>query len=265
MSDETTTIDVPIDDGMGGEVQVDQGAELDPFQQWANGQPSDVQERLGNAGVKDFDHLARTWSGAEDARQRMQSERDRMMSQYAEQPEFDYGNAVNAPGGGDQQFESMNIPGMDELLPLFGHDEARVMDFVAQQRIQESETRIAAMLDERLGQFLAPIQQQQVETQLNEAITEIRSTYGQEFDAMAPDVVALINQQPDIYNSPQGVWAAFGLVQASRTRENAMQQAVRRQADTLEGGVSRAPAVDAGEEILKRMMSAGPAGNDGLS
>ena len=262
MSDETA--DVPVDDGMGGEVQVEQGSNLDPFQQWASEQPPDVQERLTNAGVKDFDHLARTWSGAEDARQRMQSERDRLMSQYANEPEYDYGDNVNVPGGGEQ-FESMQMPGMDELLPLFGHDEARVMDFITQQRVQESEARIAAMLDERLGQYLAPIQQQQVEAQLNEAITEIRSTYGQEFDAMAPDVVALINQQPEIYNSPQGVWAAFGLVQAARNRESVMQQAARRQADTLEGGASRAPQVDAGEEILKRIMSAGPAGNDGLS
>ena len=262
MSDETA--DVLADDGMGGEVQVEQGSDLDPFQQWATEQPPEVQERLNNAGVKDFDHLARTWSGAEDARQRMQSERDRLMSQYANEPEYDYGDNVNVPGG-EQQFESMQIPGMDELLPLFGHDEARVMDFITQQRVQESEARIAAMLDERLGQYLAPIQQQQVESQLNEAITEIRSTYGSEFDAMAPDVVSLINQQPDIYNSPQGVWAAFGLVQAARNRENMMQQAARRQADTLEGGMSRAPQVDAGDEILKRIMSAGPAGNDGLS
>ena len=261
MSDE----DVAVDDGMGGEVQVEQGGDLDPFQQWAEAQPPEVQERLSNAGVKDFDHLARTWSGAEDARQRLQSERDKLMSQYAEQPEYDYGDNVAVPGGQEQQFESMQMPGMDELLPLFGHDEARVMDFITQQRVQESEARIAQMLDERLGQYLAPIQQQQVEAQLNEAITEIRNTYGEDFDALAPDVVALINQQPEVYNSPQGVWAAYGLVSAARQREQAMQQAARRQADTIEGGASRAPQVDAGEEILKRIMSAGPVGNDGLS
>jgi hypothetical protein len=261
MSDE----DVAVDDGMGGEVQVEQGSDLDPFQQWASEQPPEVQERLGNAGVRDFDHLARTWSGAEDARQRLQSERDKLMSQYAEQPTYDYGDGVNVPDGGEPQFDSMQMPGMDELLPLFGHDEARVMDFITQQRVAESEQRIAAMLDERLGQYLAPIQQQQVEAQLNEAITEIRNTYGDEFDALAPDVVSLINQQPDVYNSPQGVWAAYGLVSAARQREQAMQRAARSRADTIEGGASHAPQVDAGEEILKRIMSSGPVGNDGLS
>lgn len=263
MSDEVA--DVPVDDGMGGEVQVEQGTDLDPFQQWASEQPPEVQERLSNAGVRDFDHLARTWSGAEDARQRLQSERDKLMSQYAEQPVYDYGDNVVVPGDGEAEFESMTMPGMDELLPLFGHDEAKVVDFITQQRIQESEQRIAAMLDERLGQYLAPIQQQQVEAQLNEAITEIRGTYGEDFDAMAPDVVALINQQPEVYNSPQGVWAAFGLVQAARQRESALQRAARSRADTIEGGASHAPQVDAGEEILKRIMSAGPVGNDGLS
>lgn len=265
MADEQTTADVSVDDGMGGEVAVEQGSTQDPFQQWASSQPPEVQERLSNAGVKDFDHLARTWSGAEEARQRMQSERDRLMAQVAGGDEYDYGNNVSVPTADDDLPGSMEIPSMDELLPLFGHDEAKVMDFITQQRVQESEARIARMLDERLGQYLEPIQQQQVEAQLNEAITEIRATYGEDFDAMAPDVVALINQQPDIYNSPQGVWAAFGLVQAARQRENAMQQAARRQADTIEGGSGRIPEPDAGEDLIKRIMSAGPVKNDGLS
>jgi len=253
------------DDGMGGEVAVEQGSDLDPFQQWAGQQPPEVQERLSNAGVKDFDHLARTWSGAEEARQRMQSERDRLMSQVAAEPEYDYGDNLDLPMAQDGSFDSLNLPGMDELLPLFGHDEAKVMQFIAEQSAQQTEQRIMSQLDARLGEYLAPIQQQQVEQQLNEAITEIQSTYGEDFHALSSDVVAIINQDPSTYNSPQGVWAAYGLARAARDRQGAMQNAARRQADTLSGGASHAPQVDAGEEILKRIMSAGPAGNDGLS
>ena len=263
MSDEAAN--PTTDDGMGAEVQVDQGSALDPFQEWANQQPPEVRERLDNAGVRDFDHLARTWSGAEDARQRMQSERDRLMSQVAAEPEYDYGDAVNIPAPQDSSFDALNIPSMDELLPLFGHDEAKVMQFIAEQSAQQTENRIMSQLDARLGEYLAPIQQQQVEQQLNEAITEIQATYGDDFQDLSTDVVAIINQDPMTYNSPQGVWAAYGLARAARDRQDAMQQAARRRADTLEGGASRAPQVDAGDEILKRIMSAGPAGNDGLS
>lgn len=255
------------DDGMGAEVQVEHGSDLDPFQEWASNQSPEVRERLENAGVKDFDHLARTWTGAEDARQRIQSERDRLMSQIANEPEYDYGDAVNVPQGqyDDGQFDAMNLPSMDELLPLFGHDEAKVMQFIAEQSAQQTEHRILSALDARLGEYLAPIQQQHVEQQLNEAITEIQATYGDDFQDLSSDVVAIINQDPATYNSPQGVWAAYGLARAARDRQSALQQAARRKADTLEGGASHAPQVDAGEEILKRIMSAGPAGNDGLS
>lgn len=253
------------DDGMGGEVQVEQGSSLDPFQEWASQQPPEVRERLDNAGVRDFDHLARTWSGAEDARQRMQSERDRLMAQVATEPEYDYGDNMHLPEPQDASFDAMNLPSMDELLPLFGHDEAKVMQFIAEQSAQQAEQRLLAQVDARLGEYLAPIQQQQVEQQLNEAITEIQATYGEDFQELSADVVAIINQDPMTYNSPQGVWAAYGLARAARDRQDAMQQAARRRADTLEGGASHAPQVDAGEEILKRIMSAGPAGNDGLS
>jgi hypothetical protein len=258
MSDEA----VIVDDGMGGDVPVEAGSSLDPFQEWASNQPADVQERLDNAGVRDFDHLARTWNGAEDARQRLQSERDRLMSQFAEEPAYqqqyqDQPMYEDVPG--------MQIPGMDELLPLFGHDEARVMDFITQQRIQESEQRIAQMLDARLGEYLAPIQQQQTEAQLNDAITEARNTYGEMFDDLAPDVVSLINQFPEQYNSPQGVWSAFGLAHATRNRESAMQDALRSRADTIQGGASRAPQTNAADEILKRIEGAKPMMHDGLS
>lgn len=253
------------DDGMGAEVQVEQGSDLDPFQEWASNQSPEVRERLENAGVNDFDHLARTWTGAEDARQRIQSERDRLMSQFADEPEYDYGSGVNVPQGGDEQFDALNLPSMDELLPLFGHDEAKVMQFIAEQSAQQTENRIMSQLDARLGEYLGPIQQQQVEQQLNEAITEIQATYGEDFQELSADVVGIINQDPATYNSPQGVWAAYGLARAARDRQNAMQSAARRRADTLEGGASHAPQVDAGDEILKRIMASGPAGNDGLS
>jgi len=186
------------------------------------------------------------------------------MSQAAEEPQYEqqYEQMQNQ----QQAPDAMQIPGMDELMPLFGHDEARVMDFITQQRVSESESRISQMLDERLQEYLGPIQKQQGESQLNDSITEARATYGEDFDELAPDVVALINQYPDQFNSPQGVWAAFGLAHATRNRETAMQNSMRGQADTIEGRSGGMPqAQSAADAILARIEGAKPMQNDGLS
>ena len=253
-----------VDDGMGGSIEVEKGDARDPFQDWASSQPDDVRQRLENAGIQDFDHLARTWGGAEEARQRMQSERDKLMSQMAQPVEQyddddDYYDDQPAPQPG------MAIPPMDELLPMFGYDEAKVIDFVVNQRQQEMAQQMEAAFEAKLEEYLGPIQQQQSEAQLNEAITEIRNTYGSDFDDLAPDVVSIINQRPDLYDSPQGVWAAFGLAQASRQREAYIQDQARANAGTLQGGAHREPPRDQASDIITRMMNAGPvSGADGF-
>jgi len=265
MSDDQQPVEeaiTSVDDGMGGSVQVDQGSPADPFQQWADSQPEEVKSRLENAGIKDFDHLARTWGGAEEARQRMQSERDKLMSQIASAPDQQQvfiGDDTPAPP------RSMDIPSMDELLPLFGYDEAKAIDFIVSQRQQESAAQQRAEFQAMLEEYLGPIQQQQSEAQLNDAITEIRKTYGSDFDALAPEVVSIINSRPDLYDSPQGVWAAFGLAQASRQRESYIQNQARSNADTLQGSSHHEPPRDQAADIIQRMMSAGPVtGADGL-
>lgn len=254
-----------VDDGMGGSIEVDQGDSRDPFQEWASSQPEDVQQRIENAGIRDFDHLARTWGGAEEARQRMQSERDKLMSQIGQpaQETYDYSDDDD---DGRQVPESMSLPSMDELLPMFGYDEAKVIDFVVSQRSQEIAAQQRAEFQSMLEEYLGPIQQQQSEAQLNEAITEIRNTYGEDFDSLAPDVVGIINSRPDLYDSPQGVWAAFGLAQASRQREAYIQNQARANAGTLQGSSSHhEPPRDQAADIITRMMNAGPVtGADGL-
>lgn len=252
-----------VDDGMGGSIQVEQGDSRDPFQEWASSQPDDVRQRLENAGISDFDHLARTWGGAEEARQRMQSERDKLMSQVAQQPAADYDDDYYDDD--EQAPQSMSMPSMDELLPMFGYDEAKVIDFMVSQRQQEAAVQQRAEFQAMLEEYLGPIQQQQSEAQLNEAITEIRNTYGEDFDSLAPDVVGIINSRPDLYDSPQGVWAAFGLAQASRQRESYIQNQARANAGTIQGSSHHEPPRDQAADIITRMMNAGPVtGGDGL-
>lgn len=258
MADEQNT--TSVDDGMGHTIEVPTEETTDPFQEWVSQQPEDLQQRIQSAGVKDFDHLARTWNSAEDARQRMQSERDRAMAmqmqaidtedEYEEEP---------LPQVGSQM-----IPQMDELLPIFGNSETAVMDYIAQTRAQELEARVLAAVEAKLNETIAPIQTQATQAQLNDAIGQIQAMYPDEWRDMGEEVVQLIAQYPQQYDSPQGIFSAFGLVKAARDHETAMQRAAQANADTIQGNPGPRQGANAADAVLRAMDDVRPRRNDGL-
>jgi hypothetical protein len=236
------------DDGLGGTVPEVIESPWDSVDE-------DLKKYADNKGFKDVGDILKSQRDAEAELRRMQSEFDQIRREAeALALEDDDDDALPA--------EPSGFPEYSELLEIFRGDERAVIDYMIQQRMQEAFSQFVPYVEQQISERVEPVAQFATEKQLDEVAAEIASTYP-DFEELAPEVIEVINRDPERFNSPQGMWSAYGLVRAKHDREQAIQRQREAGAETLDHS-SRARQQTAADAIVRAIEGSSRHYNDGL-
>ena len=247
MSDEVEVTEA--DDGLGGTVpQVEENP-------W-DSVDDDLKKYAEGKGFKDVGDILKSQRDAEAELRRMQSEFDqiRREAEALAMEDDDDDDALPA--------EPSGFPEYSELLEIFRGDERAVIDYMIQQRMQEAFSQFVPYIEQQIEQKVEPVAQFATEKQLDEVAAEIAATYP-DFEDLAPEVIEVINRDPERFNSPQGMWSAYGLVRAKHDREAAIQRQREAGAETLDHS-ARATRQSAADAIVRAIEGSGRQFADGL-
>lgn len=248
MADEVDVMEA--DDGLGGTVpQVEETP-------W-NEVDDDLKKYAEGKGFKDVGDILKSQRDAEAELRRMQSEFDQIRREAEalalEDDDDDDALAPSEPSG---------FPEYSELLEIFRGDERAVIDYMIQQRMNEAFSQFVPYVEQQINERVEPVAQFATERQLDEVASEIAATYP-DFEELAPEVIEVINRDPERFNSPQGMWSAYGLVRAKHDREAAIQRQREAGAETLDHS-ARTRQQGAADAIVRAIEGSGRQFADGL-
>jgi hypothetical protein len=249
MTDEVE-MDGAADDGLGGTVPI-----AEPESQW-DSVDDDLRKYAEGKGFKDVGDILKSQRDAESELRRMQSEYDQIRREADALAMSDDGEDDELPA------EPGGFPEYSELLEIFRGDERAVVDYMIQQRMQEAFSQFVPYVEQQIESRVEPVAQFATEKQLDEVAQEIASTYP-DFDDLAPEVIEVINNDPDRFNSPQGMWSAYGLVRAKHDRDQAIQRQREAGAETLDTS-ARMRQQGAADAIVRAIEGSSRQFNDGL-
>lgn len=264
-----------IDDGTGDRIPAPSGAD-------GGGQPRDEHGRFAPKGQEGDEDRIPDWQAqlAEDERaylagKRWNSPADIVKAQR--EAEAALRRAQDEAAHYRQMLESIpQLPGQagengqQRLTPeligqaydageISGPQMVALLDQLAQERIEE-----------RIGQFAAERVEPGIQwmhwNELQRTAAEMRQTYP-DFNDLSQDVLAMIERNPELYNSAEGMRAAYGLVRAERDAQQAAERARASQAEMLGAG-GRGPAQreqDAAEAIRQAIENVGRRLDDGIN
>lgn len=236
------------DDGLGGTVPEVIESPWDSVDE-------DLKKYADNKGFKDVGDILKSQRDAEAELRRMQSEFDQIRREAeALALEDDDDDALPS--------EPSGFPEYSELLEIFRGDERAVIDYMIQQRMQEAFSQFVPYVEQQISERVEPVAQFATEKQLDEVAAEIASTYP-DFEELAPEVIEVINRDPERFNSPQGMWSAYGLVRAKHDREAAIQRQREAGAETIDHS-SRMRQQGAADAIVRAIEGSSRHFNDGL-
>jgi hypothetical protein len=247
MSDEVEVMEA--DDGLGGTVP--QSNETP----WAD-VDDELKKYADNKGFKDVGDILKSQRDAEAELRRMQSEFDQIRREAEALTMDDDDDDALAPS------EPSGFPEYSELLEIFRGDERAVIDYMIQQRMNEAFSQFVPYIEQQIESKVEPVAQFATEKQLDEVASEIAATYP-DFEDLAPEVIEVINRDPERFNSPQGMWSAYGLVRAKHDRDQAIQRQREAGAETLDHS-SRARQQNAADAIVRAIEGSGRQFSDGL-
>jgi hypothetical protein len=249
MSDEVE-VDRGADDGLGGTVPTMDEA-MSPW----DDVDDDLRKYAEGKGFKDVGDILKSQRDAESELRRMQSEYDqiRREAEALAMDDLDDDEMPAAPSG---------FPEYSELLEIFRGDERAVIDYMIQQRMQEAFSQFVPYIEDQIESRVEPVAQFATEKQLDEVAQEIAATYP-DFENLAPEVIEVINNDPERFNSPQGMWSAYGLVRAKHDRMEAMQRQREVGAETLDHS-ARMRQQGAADAIVRAIEGSSRQFNDGL-
>lgn len=247
MSDEVEVMEA--DDGLGGTVP--QSNETP----WAD-VDDELKKYADNKGFKDVGDILKSQRDAEAELRRMQSEFDQIRREAEALTMDDDDDDALAPS------EPSGFPEYSELLEIFRGDERAVIDYMIQQRMNEAFSQFVPYIEQQIESKVEPVAQFATEKQLDEVASEIAATYP-DFEDLAPEVIEVINRDPERFNSPQGMWSAYGLVRAKHDRDQAIQRQREAGAETLDHS-SRARQQNAADAIVRAIEGSGRHFSDGL-
>jgi len=249
MSDEVE-VDVGTDDGLGGTVPtMDQ-----PSSPWET-VDDELRKYAEGKGFKDVGDILKSQRDAETELRRMQSEYDQIRREAE-------ALAMSDVDDEDAQIEPSGFPEYSELLEIFRGDERAVIDYMIQQRMNEAFSQFVPYIEQQIESKVEPVAQFATEKQLDEVAQEIAATYP-DFENLAPEVIEVINNDPERFNSPQGMWSAYGLVRAKHDRMEAMQRQREVGAETLDNS-ARMRQQGAADAIVRAIEGSSRQFNDGL-
>lgn len=243
-------VDIGTDDGLGGTVPTMDESPLE-------GVDDDLRKYAEGKGFKDVGDILKSQRDAETELRRMQSEMDqiRREAEALSMADYDDDDELEAPA-------ASNFPEYQELLEIFRGDERAVIDYMIQARMQEAFQQFVPYIEQQIESKVEPVAQFATEKQLDEVAQEIASTYP-DFEDLAPEVIEVINNDPERFNSPQGMWSAYGLVRAKHDRVDAIQRQREAGAETLDHS-ARMRQQGAADAIVRAIEGSSRQFNDGL-
>lgn len=248
MADEVA---VTTDDGLGGSVPMQE--EALPWE----GVDDDLRKYAEGKGFKDVEDILKSQRDAESELRRMQSEYDQIRREAeALSMSDDWDDEDEVPS------QPSGFPEYQELLEIFRGDERAVIDYMIQQRMNEAFSQFVPYVEQQIDSRVEPVAQFATEKQLDEVAQEISATYP-DFNDLAPEVIEVINADPDRFNSPQGMWSAYGLVRAKHDRMDAIQRNRDAGADTIDHS-ARMRQQGAADAIVRAIEGSSRQFNDGL-
>lgn len=247
MSDEVDAVEA--DDGLGGSVpQMEQSP-------WET-VDDELKKYAEGKGFKDVGDILKSQRDAEAELRRMQSEFDQIRREAEALAMEDDEDDDALPA------EPSGFPEYSELLEIFRGDERAVIDYMIQQRMNEAFSQFVPYVEQQINERVEPVAQFATEKQLDEVASEIAATYP-DFEELAPEVIEVINRDPERFNSPQGMWSAYGLVRAKHDREDAIRRQREAGAETLDHS-ARMRQQGAADAIVRAIEGSGSQFADGL-
>jgi hypothetical protein len=237
------------DDGLGGTVPEVIESPWDSVD-------DDLKKYADGKGFKDVGDILKSQRDAEAELRRMQSEFDQIRREAEALAMEDYDDDDQVAS------EPSGFPEYSELLEIFRGDERAVIDYMIQQRMSEAFSQFVPYVEQQISERVEPVAQFATEKQLDEVASEIASTYP-DFEELAPEVIEVINRDPERFNSPQGMWSAYGLVRAKHDREAAIQRQREAGAETIDHS-SRMRQQGAADAIVRAIEGSSRHFNDGL-
>lgn len=248
MSDEVE-VDHGADDGLGGTIPT-----AEPESPWES-VDEELRKYAEGKGFKDVGDILKSQRDAEAELRRMQSEYDQIRREAE-------ALSLDEPDDDEQIAEPSGFPEYSELLEIFRGDERAVIDYMIQQRMQEAFSQFVPYIEQQIESKVEPVAQFATEKQLDDVAQEIAATYP-DFEQLAPEVIEVINNDPERFNSPQGMWSAYGLVRAKHDRMEAMQRQREAGAETLDHS-ARMRQQGAADAIVRAIEGSSRQFNDGL-
>jgi hypothetical protein len=248
MADEVE-VERDADDGLGGTIPT-----AEPESPW-DSVDDELRKYAEGKGFKDVGDILKSQRDAEAELRRMQSEYDQIRREAE-------ALSLEEPDEQMDQMEPSGFPEYQELLEIFRGDERAVIDYMIQQRMQEAFSQFVPYIEQQIESKVEPVAQFATEKQLDEVAQEIAATYP-DFNDLAPEVIEVINNDPERFNSPQGMWSAYGLVRAKHDRMEAMQRQREASADTIDSS-ARMRQQGAADAIVRAIEGSSRQFNDGL-
>lgn len=265
--------DLEVIDGPVQPIDPDAGAEPDGPQapEWLG---EDVDPEIANfiqaQGFRSPADLARAARDLQSRSTRAEQERQALMEGLLSAQGADDEDDWEDDGGYDQPGQDVDPIAMAERIGR-AIDEGRVdtatgmrdaIAYTANTLINAFRAELAQR-DAYYNQAIEPLNSWQEQTAMSSAAQGLRQQYGPIYDEVANEVAEVIDMDPERFNSPQGIEAAFGIVLARKGPDGIA--AMRRPPEFTSGGSrgpNRAPSLAA--QIVKGIDSAGPGGSSGM-
>lgn len=265
--------DEVYDEGAGGleaagDEQDTGGEETAPS--WMEGLDDESRSYVEGKGWKDVGSLIRSAREAEagmhQSRQAAEAY-ERQLAQLAQQgpPQQGYGSEPQNPWAQLDTLTANVAAAIDEGKAELGEGIAFLMQSQREALMSEFEQRMEAQQRQLVEQNINPLFNNQWETHWRSEAQQMRSEFGDDYDAIKQDAAKILNDQiaqdENFRFNPQAMRLSFA--EAFRRREMAARRS--RQAQTLQNG-ARGPggrAVDPAKAILDGIDAVAPAGMNG--
>lgn len=264
--------DEVYDEGAGGleagDDEQDTGGE-ESAPSWMEGLDDESRSYVEGKGWKDVGSLIRSAREAEtgmhQSRQAAEAY-ERQLAQLAQQaPQQGYGSEPQNPWAQADQLISNALSAVDSGDVEPGQGLAYALSVQREAMQAEMRAALEAQQQQLVEQNINPLFNNQWETHWRSEAQQMRSEFGEDYDAIKQDAAKILNDQiaqdENFRFNPQAMRLSFA--EAFRRREMAARRS--RQAQTLQNG-ARGPggrAVDPAKAILDGIDAVAPAGMNG--
>lgn len=266
----STNTDERVEDGLGGTVPPEGGGE----EGWLS--EIDDDELREYAKGKQFSDPGAALKAQREAEQQLRREQEaradmeRELAEYRDMIEAGADDEEPQAGAGGEQAANALVAEAHALAESFDDGRINTQKFVEQMlgmSLAASQQIADHLIQERLGEVrereIRPLSTRAASQDLNSTAAELKSTYGADYDEVAEDVIAMMNERGDF--SPGGMKAAFGYLMAEKHAALAKQRRSEGDLETLDTSArSQQAQADAAEAIRKQMREAHVSRQDGL-